>query len=232
MDRQRWLFENMLLMPKYEVWVKRSISVARVAGTTAIEGEGIGAEAVSDLMRGGAAARSDADAVRANSNAIAAYEFIDYLSDQLDIPLSELVIRELNRQFMRGGPELLTPGVYRRGQNSVGDFMPPNQGDVPALMRDFAEWLSADDDAHPVVRAGIAHLHLVSVHPVLGWQRTNGTRPDDAPPPTVPIRLQEPAVRRVLVRGQAGCLHRRHRTSAGARILGNIRYDHLAGILR
>ncbi len=165
MDRQRWLFENMLLMPKYEVWVKRSISVARVAGTTAIEGEGIGVETVSDLMRGGAAARSDADAVRANSNAIAAYEFIDYLSDQLDIPLSELAIRELNRQFMRGGPELLTPGVYRRGQNSVGDFMPPNQGDVPALMRDFAEWLSADDDVHPVVRAGIAHLHLVSVHP-------------------------------------------------------------------
>ena len=151
-------------MPKYEVWVKRSISVARVAGTTAIEGEGIGTEAVSDLMRGGAAMRSDADAVRANANAIAAYEFIDYLSEQLDIPLSELVIRELNRQFMRGGPELLTPGVYRRGQNSVGNFMPPNQGDVPALMRDFAEWLCRDD-VHPALCAGIAHLHLVSIHP-------------------------------------------------------------------
>ncbi len=165
LDRQRWLFENMLLMPKYEVWVKRSISVARVAGTTAIEGEGIGIEAVSDLMKGGAAGRSDGDAVRANSNAIAAYEFIDYLSGQLDIPLNELVIRELNRQFMRGGPELLTPGVYRKGQNSVGKFMPPNQGDVPALMRHFTEWLCADDDVHPVIRAGVAHVHLVSIHP-------------------------------------------------------------------
>ncbi len=165
MDRQVWLFENMLLMPKYEVWVKRSISVARVAGTTAIEGEGIGVEAVSNLMRGGAAGRPDADAVRANSNAIAAYEFIDYLSGQLDIPVNELVIRELNRQFMRGAPELLTPGVYRKGQNSVGNFMPPNQGDVPVLMRDFAEWLSANNDVHPVLRAGVAHLHLVSIHP-------------------------------------------------------------------
>ncbi len=60
---------------------------------------------------------------------------------------------------------MLAPGVYRKGQNMVGKFTPPDQGDVPALMRSFALWLRQEDGIHPVVKAGLAHIHLVAIHP-------------------------------------------------------------------
>ena len=103
---------------------------------------------------------------RANINALQAYEFIDFLSDQPDIPVDELVIRQLNRYFMNGASDTLTPGSYRKGPNKVGDFITPDQGDVPALMRSFALWLrETDGELHPVIKAGLAHIHLVAIHP-------------------------------------------------------------------
>lgn len=163
LDQQVWLFEHMLLMPKYQSWVQRTVSYERASGTTSIEGVGLDPEAVSELSKkvGG---RLD-EAEQANVNALRAYEFVDYLSDQSDIPLDELVIRQLNREFGHGTSDMLTPGVYRKGQNKINDFVPPNQGDVPALMREFAVWLRDESELNPVLKAGLAHLHLVAIHP-------------------------------------------------------------------
>lgn len=164
-DRQRWLIDNMLLMPKHEAWLRREVQVKRASGTTRIEGARLNEEAVSMLMNRGPGGKTTEDE-KANINALAAYEFIDYLSDQSDIPIDELAIRELNRQFMRGAAETLTPGVYRKGQNSVGNFAPPDQGNVPSLMRTFALWLRQDDsEIHPILKEGIAHIHFVAIHP-------------------------------------------------------------------
>jgi cell filamentation protein, protein adenylyltransferase len=164
-ERSGWLVENMLLMPKHEAWVRREVSVQRATGTTRIEGASMEEEELSGLMKKSPVGKLTDDE-QANINAIQAYEFVDYLSDQPDIALDELVIRELDRYFVRGASPVLTPGVYRRGENRVGEYIPPSQGDVPDLMRAFAAWLQQDsDDIHPVVRAGIAHIHLVAIHP-------------------------------------------------------------------
>ena len=164
LDRQRWLVDNMLIMPKHQAWISRDIRIQRVAGTTRIEGATLDEDAVRNLERSGpVTARTDDE--QANVNALQAYEFVDFVSDQDDIPVDELVIRQLNRYFIRGAAETLTPGAYRKGENKVGRFTPPNQGDVPALMRSFSLWLRQDDDTHPVLKAGIAHIHMVAVHP-------------------------------------------------------------------
>ena len=163
-EGRRWLVENMLLMPKHEAWLRREVAVRRAAGTTAIEGAGLDEAAVGRLVSRGHTGRLTEDQ-QANLNAIQAYEFIDFLSDQPDIPIDELAVRQLNRYLMSGSPETLTPGVYRKGENKVGDFIPPNQGDVPGLMRSFALWLRQDEDIHPVIKAGLAHVHLVAIHP-------------------------------------------------------------------
>lgn len=164
-ERQIWLVDNMLLMPKHESWIRREVSVRRAAATTQIEGATLDAAQVSKLSHRGPGGNYTEDE-QANINALDAYEFVDYLSDQPEIPIDELVIRELNRKFMRGSPETLTPGVYRKGQNTVGNFIPPDQGDLPGLMRSFALWLRQGDEAiHPVIRAGISHIHLVALHP-------------------------------------------------------------------
>ncbi len=165
-DREQWLVDSMLIMPKYEEWIKRDVWTRRVAATTAIEQLGIGEEAVEELARRGAAKGRPDETQQANLNALRAYEFVDYVSDQSDIPVDELVIRELNRVFMRESPDALTPGIYRKGQNKVFNFNPPNSGDVPGLMRGFARWLREDNDSvHPILRAGLAHIHFVAIHP-------------------------------------------------------------------
>ena len=163
--RQLWLIEHVLLMPKHEAWIRREIQVRRAVGTTRIEGANLDEEAVRSLEGLGAGARITEDEL-ANINALQAYEFIDFLSDQPDIPVDELVIRQLNRYFMNGAADTLTPGTYRKGSNKVGEFTTPAQGDIPALMRSFAMWLREDDgELHPVIKAGLAHIHLVAIHP-------------------------------------------------------------------
>ena len=163
-DRDKWLIDNLLLMPKYEVWIRREIDVQRVAGTTRIEGSDMDESEVGNLARDGVQGTPTENQL-ANINALDAYEFIDYISDQLDIPINELVIRELDRIFIRGSSSQLTPGVYRKGQNKVSKFTPPDQGDVPILMRAFCNWLQSDEDVDPILKAGIAHIHMVAIHP-------------------------------------------------------------------
>jgi hypothetical protein len=50
-ERQLWLIENMLLMPKHEAWVSRDIRIERASGTTRIEGAGMDPDAVRALAR-------------------------------------------------------------------------------------------------------------------------------------------------------------------------------------
>ena len=164
-ENNQWLIENVLLMPKHEAWLGREVRVGRAVGTTKIEGAELDEQAVAQLDSR-SLNRSDNPDEQDNINALQAYEFIDYLSDQTDIPVDELVIRQLNRYFIANASTMLAPGVYRKGANSVGDYQPPDQGDVPGLMRSFALWLRNDeDDISPVVKAGIAHLHFVAIHP-------------------------------------------------------------------
>jgi Fic family protein len=46
-------------------------------------------------------------------------------------------------------------------------FNPPPAVEVPFLLDDFFEWLNDEEakDIHPIIRAGITHYILVSVHP-------------------------------------------------------------------
>jgi Fic family protein len=111
----------MLIMPKHHAWIRREVQVRRAAGTTRIEGASLDEAEVGRLVSRQPSGNPTEDE-RANLNAIEAYEFVDYLSDQTDIPIDELVIRQLNRYIMRGAAETLTPGAYRKGQNMVGNF--------------------------------------------------------------------------------------------------------------
>jgi Fic family protein len=66
------------------------------------------------------------------------------------------------------------PGRYRQGGIEVTSpgggppaYVGPPSEDVPGLMGEVVEWLESGDlDTHVAVRAAMAHLHVVSVHPV------------------------------------------------------------------
>ena len=52
----------------------------------------------------------------------------------------------------------------RYGKETVHYEAPPS-GDVPALMADFIRWINHDDDTDMILKAAIAHLWFVSIHP-------------------------------------------------------------------
>lgn len=63
-------------------------------------------------------------------------------------------------RYRRGGVEVTSPGGGPRA------YVGPPHADVPKLMDEVVEWLDhGDPDAHVAVRAAMAHLHVVSVHP-------------------------------------------------------------------
>jgi Fic family protein len=64
------------------------------------------------------------------------------------------------------------PGLWRTGPIGVTgrdgriEYRAPDAGEVPGLMAEVVEWLQGGDlGAHAVVRAAMAHLHVISVHP-------------------------------------------------------------------
>lgn len=66
-----------------------------------------------------------------------------------------------------------SPGLWRNGPIHVTApsggrpaYSGPDHQAVPALMREVIDWLQRGDvDTHVAVRAAMAHLHVVSVHP-------------------------------------------------------------------
>ena len=57
-------------------------------------------------------------------------------------------------------------GEYRRQPVSVGGvYAPPDHRVLPSLMAELVQWLRDEDQGHTLVRAGLAHLNVVSIHP-------------------------------------------------------------------
>jgi len=54
---------------------------------------------------------------------------------------------------------------------SIAAYTAPPAADVPGLTAELIDWLNAADDTPPLIRAAMAHLHLVSIHP---WADGNG----------------------------------------------------------
>lgn len=64
-------------------------------------------------------------------------------------------------------------GHYREAQNVIIDsatrkitYMPPEAKDVGFLMKNFIAWLNREKDIHPILKAGIAHYQLATIHPL------------------------------------------------------------------
>jgi Fic family protein len=63
-------------------------------------------------------------------------------------------------QYRRGGIEVTSPG------GGPPAYIGPPYEEVPTLMAEVSGWLDHGDvDTHVAIRAAMAHLHLVSVHP-------------------------------------------------------------------
>lgn len=151
--------------------LRRIAAAEATVGSTSIEGYGASVQETVEILAG----RHPADPDEKTQKIIAAYgQAMDRVAVLATDPLFEWsthAIRELHFLACHPQPDAM-PGRYRDSAVVVtrgagrDPYRPPNSKEVPGLVKELAAWLdSGDPTRHPVVRAAMAHLNLVSVHP-------------------------------------------------------------------
>jgi Fic family protein len=163
---------NSPLIPKWEVTLRREAIIRSAHSSTAIEGNRLSLEQVSELALGREvmATRKDKQEVL---NYLKVLEDIDKLTDGKEITEKNLSnIHKLVTQETLENPS--DCGVYRNRYVVVANrltgevyFRPPSNEDVPGLVGNLVEWLnSAEAEVlDPIIEAGIAHYEFVRIHP-------------------------------------------------------------------
>ncbi|WP_018351615.1 Fic family protein [Longispora albida] len=166
---------------KRNAGLRKFLTADAVAASNSIEGFKVSTVDVEDLLDG----ERDVEVSDENRQETLAYQqmmtYIQTLHDSADFRYSKGLLNALHwmLQGHRHAPRKLA-GQWRRGavyvtdarDPSIATYTAPEPGQVPSLMLELVDWLNTDDEGHhPLVRAAMAHLHLVSIHP---WADGNG----------------------------------------------------------
>lgn len=147
------------------------VQASAVESSTAIEGFHVSAEDAVALVSG----TEEPGAEDLNRMAVACYaqamEHVGVMAEDPGFRWHERVILDLHFDACRFQRDI-GPGLWRTGPVGVTGadgrivYEGPDPDEVPGLMSEVVEWLEGGDlDSHAVVRAAMAHLHVVSIHP-------------------------------------------------------------------
>lgn len=152
--------------------LRRNLKARAVRGSNSIEGYEVSLDDAVALMED----EDPIDADRLTTLEIVGYRnaltYVQQLAEDADFTLDESLVRSLH--FMTLGHDLTkSPGRYRPGQIFVHDeergrqvYEGPDAGQVPGLMQELIASLRDSANDCPIfVRAAMAHLNLVMVHP-------------------------------------------------------------------
>jgi Fic family protein len=173
-ERARGFLESAKLSKDWLRQMGARALVLEAHHTTHIEGTQLTLAQSERLLAGETVPGADPDDVRELLNYRGAFEFVSsYLGERG--PITEGLVREIHKKLVegvRGGAA--APGEYRRVQNHVVNsatqevvYTPPPAHDVPILIRELVDWVSAPGDVHPVLASGAAQFQLVHIHPFL-----------------------------------------------------------------
>lgn len=97
------------------------------------------------------------------------------IADESGLPLSMRLLNETHGRLMQGvrGAEK-QPGQIRRSQNWIGGsrpgnavFVPPPPHALADLLGSFEKYMHSDDTLPGLVRAGLLHVQIETIHPYL-----------------------------------------------------------------
>jgi Fic family protein len=165
---------------KWVLGLRKFLTADAVAASNSIEGFRVSTIDVQDLIEG----EKDVDVSDVNREETLAYQrmmtYVQTLHDAADFEYSKGLLNALH-WMLQGHRHTRNKvaGQWRRGAVYVTDpsdptiatYTAPGVDEIPALMDDLVDWLNADYTDHPLIRAAMAHLHLVSIHP---WPDGNG----------------------------------------------------------
>jgi Fic family protein len=165
---------------KWTDGLRKFLIADAVAASNSIEGFRVSTVDVEDLMEG----ERDVEVSEENKEETLAYQrmmtYIQTLHDVADFSYSKGLLNALHWMLQGHHHTAGKPaGQWRKGpvyvtdprDPSIAAYTAPDAREVPSLMSELVGWLGADDGTHPLVRAAMAHLHLVSIHP---WRDGNG----------------------------------------------------------
>ena len=151
--------------------LRRLAAAEATVGSTSIEGYGASIEDTVEILAGRPAAKASEETQRIIAAYGQAMDRVTALADDPHFEWTSQTILELH--FLVCFPQSQTkPGRLRDGSVIVTrgagrePYRPPPASAVPGLVNELSEWLgSGDSTRHPVIRAAMAHLSLVSIHP-------------------------------------------------------------------
>ncbi|MGS2589930.1 Fic family protein [Streptomyces hebeiensis] len=179
-EMRRTLRHALRAQPRWSGQLRRNLTARAIAGSNTIEGYAATVDDVEALMTGEEPLET-ADSVRVELEGYQrAMTYIQALADAGDgFRYDAGLLNGLH--FMLQGHHLdKRPGRWRDGPVYVTSpddplvpaYTAPAAGQVSALMAELIDWLNDGDPDTPVhVRASMAHLNLVNVHP---WKDGNG----------------------------------------------------------
>lgn len=165
---------------KWTLDLRKSLTASAIAASNTIEGYRVDAKDVADLMDG----VREVEASDEDKAETLAYQqvmtYIQSLHDAADFHYGKGLFNALHWMLQGHHHPLKPAGRWRRtairitapGDELATDYEGPDQDLVPGLMSELVGWLNEGDlDAHVLIRAAMAHLNLVKVHP---WSDGNG----------------------------------------------------------
>nr|WTB30670.1 Fic family protein [Streptomyces sp. NBC_00830] len=165
---------------KWTAGLRKFLTADAVAASNSIEGFKVSTVDVEDLMEG----ERDVEVSEENREETLAYQrmmtYIQTLHDAEDFTYSKGLLNALHWILQGHRHTVHKPaGQWRRGpvyvtdarDPSIAAYTAPDAEDVPELTQELVDWINTNDGAHVLVRAAMAHLHLVSIHP---WADGNG----------------------------------------------------------
>ena len=118
-ERVIYRVERIVIMPKYEQWLRREAFVRTAYSSTMVEDATITEKEMEEVVK--QAPLSDKPAQRPDiANYGTALEFVDFIGDDKSIPIDETIIRQIHWHLMKGIKDhRMSPGQYRTEPNWI-----------------------------------------------------------------------------------------------------------------
>ncbi|MGW7574801.1 Fic family protein [Streptomyces sp. NPDC054765] len=165
---------------KWTLDLRKALTASAIAASNTIEGYRVDARDVADLMDG----EREVEATDENKAETLAYQramtYIQSLHDTVDFRYNKELLNGLHWMLQGHHHPQRTAGQWRKnsiritapGDELATDYEGPDPETVPGLMGELVDWLNDGDlGAHVLIRAAMAHLNLVKIHP---WSHGNG----------------------------------------------------------
>jgi len=171
-EASKEVIENAPLVPYYEKQFQSEAIAKVVHHGTHIEGNELSMEQTRRVLEG-----ENIVAYERDIQEVINYRDVMRLLDDLSVKRggydTNLII-DIHRETVKKIVPEDKVGVFRTSQVVIKEegtgrviLTPPPSIEVPYLVEDFLEWMNSSEanEVHPVLRAGIAHYILVTIHP-------------------------------------------------------------------